>query len=92
MYRYSIHQDCLADRIVFSDKSDRTGQYKIRVNDKTLYVLNDGTMVEVIMKVGDLVKVCHWVNAGEKAIITKKHNMDDLFRAINYMNTVGDIP
>ena len=24
------------------------------------------------MKVGDLVKVRHWVNAGEKAIITKK--------------------
>ena len=30
------------------------------------------------MKVGDLVKVCHWVNAGEKAIITKKHNLCDV--------------
>ena len=29
------------------------------------------------MKVGDLVKVRHWVNVGEKAIITKKHNMYD---------------
>ena len=32
------------------------------------------------MKVGDLVKVCHWVNAGEKAIITKKHNMYDFIQ------------
>lgn len=30
------------------------------------------------MKVGDLVKVCHWVNAGEKAIITKKHDLWDV--------------
>ena len=30
------------------------------------------------MKVGDLVKVKHWVNAGEKAIITKKHNLWDV--------------
>ena len=46
---YSIHQDCLGKiGIVLSNKSDRTGQYKIRVNDKTLYVLNDGTMAEVI--------------------------------------------
>ena len=29
------------------------------------------------MKVGDLVKVKHWINAGEKAIITKKHDLYD---------------
>ena len=46
---YSIHKDCVGKiGIILSNESGRTGQYKIRVNDKTLYVLNDGTMAEVI--------------------------------------------
>ena len=47
--KYSIHTDCIGKfGIVLSNEIGTTGQYKIRINNKTLYVLNDGTTVEVI--------------------------------------------
>ena len=45
------------------------------------------------MKVGDLVKVCHWINAGEKAIIVEgltflSHNPEFRVRIIRTGNVL----
>lgn len=44
---YSIHKDCIG-KIGIVLSTEFNGQYKIRVNGKTLWVLNDGSMVKVI--------------------------------------------